>query len=346
MENIFNYIEKYKDYKFDEKNFNDIDNIVFSCLAYLNYTDVEDKTLYEVAKTYFKNNKFKDVSKLGIAQKESYRILESVYKTNRYKDIILFNYVYEVTDNMQFSAVTFKINDKLNYISFEGTDEFVSGWVEDLQLACFFPILSQEKAISYVKKSVKLLGPNYIIGGHSKGGNLALVSAMYLNKYKKRKVIKIYNNDGPGLRTDEFSSRRYKSIKKKYVHIIPDYSVIGVLLRHDKYMVVKNTKRNILSHAVSNWCINGDRLVLSELSDKSKKIETSLISWLDVHSDEEKMIIVNSISKALKKADVKTLPEAIKIKNFIKIINNIKNIDKDTRKLIIDLIMYNYKNTR
>ena len=350
MENVFDYIKKYESYNFKEKEFNEIDNLIFSYLSYLNYTNTkinEGKyTLEEIGKEYLTKNKYKEVSKLGLAQKGAYKVLEQAINTNRYKDIVLSNYVYDITNKMQFSALTFELSKHLKYISFEGTDEFLSGWMEDLEFACFFPVPSQEKAIEYVNKNVKIFGPKVIIGGHSKGGNLALVASMFMKNYKKFKVKKVYNNDGPGLRKKEFESKKYKKLKKKYIHIIPEYSMVGVLLRHDNYKVIKSNKKNILAHAIDYWELEDDSLVLSELSDKSKKIEQSLISWLDMHSDEERIRIVNTLFEVIEEANIKTLSEVKKINNIISIVKSIKNIDKQTRDLIIDLLTYNYKNTR
>ena len=95
---------------------------------------------------------------------------------------------------------------KYGNISFEGTDKHISSFREDANLACIYPVPSQTEAINYVNKNIKLFGPKVIIGGHSKGGNLALISGMYMKKYKQHKILKIYSNDGPSIRKKEFES--------------------------------------------------------------------------------------------------------------------------------------------
>lgn len=342
MTNIFDYVKKYGRFTFKEKEFNDLDNLVFSSLAYLNFSKdiVNNNSLEEVAKIYLENNKYKEVAKLGIAQKEAYLLLEEIIKQPRYKYITLSNYEYSNNKDMQFSALKFRISKKLIYISFEGTDELISGWKEDVQLACFFPVPSQKEAIKYAKRNIKLFGPKVIIGGHSKGGNLALVSAMYLNIFKYLKLKKVYSNDGPGLRKKEFKSLKYKRVRKKLVHIVPNYSMIGILLRNDKYKVIKSSKKNILCHAISNWEVKDDRLVESELSKKSKNLEQRLIHWLETHTDIEKIKLTNTIFRILEDCNIKTVMELTKIKNIINVMKEIKNIDEETKTLAIDLINY------
>ena len=342
---IFDYVKKYGNLTFNEKEFNDIDNLVFSELSYLDYTDtsinIKEHTLEYIGREYLKLFDYSDIRKLGIAQRDAYLLLKEVIKTKRYKDLIVHDYVYSTNINKQFSAMMFRINEKLEYLSFEGTDELISGWKEDLYLMCIFPIPSQRDAINYANKHIKVFGPNVIIGGHSKGGNLALVAGMYTKAYKQFRVLKVYSNDGPGLRLKEFSSSEYRRIKRKYVHIVPDASMVGVLLRNDVYNVCASTKNNIFAHAISTWKIDEDKLVESKLSKKSKELENNIISWLVNHTDMEKDKTVTELFKAIEDADIKTIIEVGDIRKLIKLIENIHNIDEESKSILVSLIKEN-----
>ena len=39
------------------------------------------------------------------------------------------------------------------------------------------------------------------MGGHSKGGNLAVYSAVFCGEAVQNQLMRVYNNDGPGFRT-------------------------------------------------------------------------------------------------------------------------------------------------
>jgi len=347
MTNLFNYVEKYGDINFKNKEFNDIDNLVFSLLLYLDFTNtnVNNKnTLEIVGREYLSKNKLRDIKKLGVSQREAYKLLVILVNKERYKDIILSNYIYNASRDMQFSVMTFKLSKRLKYICFEGTDEMISGWKEDANLACFFPVPSQIEAIKYVNKNTKLFGAKVILGGHSKGGNLALVSGMYMRKYKKFKVIRIYNNDGPGLRKKEFESKEYKKIKKKYIHIVPHSSIIGMLLRNDSYTVVKAKYNNVIAHFLHNWIVEDDKLKDCELSKKSKNLEKNILAWLDKHDDTKRIKLVNTIFKILEDNNIDVTMDLIKVKNIIKIIHGLRTLDKQTKMLLIDLLMFNHTN--
>lgn len=344
--NIISYIEKYKDKSFDEEEFNEIDNLIFSNIIYLNFTDIvlnNDSfiSLYEAGSIFIGKYTYKEISKIGFAQKDGYNILKKIYNTKRYSSVLLNNYIYIGDENEQFSALTFKVNETLKYICFEGTDNLLSGWKEDFMMAYIFPVPSQKYAINYLNNVVKFYDKNIIVGGHSKGGNLALVAAMNLKIYKRHKLKLIYNNDGPGLRKKEIESKNYKRVKEKYIHIIPDYSYIGILLRDEVYKVIKSTKKNIMSHDMNNWLVDDKKLVLSELSLISKKTSLSILSWLDSHNDEERKKIIDSVFISLEDAGVYYTKDIRKLKSILSIVENLRNIDNDSKRLIKDFLEYN-----
>ena len=343
--NIYEYIEKYGDKTFKEKEFNDIDNLIFSTLSYLDLDDIineETKTIETVGKIFLEKYKYKEIISYGIPKKEGLKCLKAIIKTQRYKDIQISNYIYIGTEAEQFCALTFKINKKLIYIAFEGTDHLISGWKEDFQLAYMYPTLSQQHAIEYLKNNTKILGPRIIVGGHSKGGNLAQISAMELNFIKKLKIKKIYNNDGPGLRKKEFTSKKYKHIKNKLIHIIPYNSITGILLRNDKYKVVGSTKKALLSHSMSSWIIYDDELLETDLTEKSKNLEKSIIEWLNNHNDEERKKMIENVFKIFKKCGIEDTRDLKKIRSIIRIIKEVKNIDEETKRLVSSFINYNF----
>ena len=119
--NIFSYIKKYGDYTFKEKTFCEIDNLVFSLLVYLDYTDLigKNSTINSVGRMFLGKYSYKDMNSMT-AYKDAYKCLKSIYNTNRYKDIVMYNYVYIGNESEQFSAITFKISKKLIIRSMTG----------------------------------------------------------------------------------------------------------------------------------------------------------------------------------------------------------------------------------
>ncbi|MCH5166348.1 MAG: DUF2974 domain-containing protein [Erysipelotrichales bacterium] len=340
---VFGYIILNGHYTFEEKEFNEVDNIILSSLMYLDFTRIVQTgnigiSLHDAGHIYLETNKRKDIYKLGIAQISAYRILESVIDTNRYKNINLSSYRYITGLDTQFSALTFNINKSLKYIGFEGTDELISGWKEDAYLSFKFPVDAQKYAIDYIKEVIKFRDKNIIIGGHSKGGNLALVAGMYTNPLFKRKIKQIISNDGPGLRKEEFISRRYKSIRNKYTHIIPSNSLIGTLLYNDTYKAVKTNKRSILAHDLTTWLIDGEHFIESPRDKRSLEVEKKLNEYISSLSYKEQEMVVKSIFKELEQEGLNTVSDLFKFRKLLNIVRKLNNINPKCKSILIEVL--------
>ena len=341
--NIFRYIDKYGNISFLEKEFNDVDNLIFSALIYIDLdkyvsnNNFNKRSIQDVGNDFFKN--YNKKKKIVIATKIGIKVLRYIKDTKRYKDLLLYNYSYIGNDKEQFSAITIEINNSLIYVSFEGTDQLISGWKEDFMMSYQFPVLSQKMAIKYMNKFI-FNRHKIIIGGHSKGGNLAVVAGMYANMFVKNKIIKVYNNDGPGLRDEQFNSNKYKNIEKKLVSIIPNYSIVGLLLKHsDKYIVVKSMKRGINAHNFTNWVISDDKLLVTNLSNYSKIINKTVNKWLDKYSDSERELFVKELFLIFDRANIYSLTDINDNKKLIfNIIKETKGIDIKTKNMIMDFI--------
>lgn len=349
MAGINTYIKEYGDKTFNEEKFNEIDNVILSSVVYLNFDGIVPKnkksiSLCEAGNIFLYKYNYFDVSKLGIAQKVSYKILKQIVNTKRYKDIQMYNYKYIWDTDTQFGAVCFKVKKKFIYVAFEGTDNLLSGWKEDFQMAYEFPVPSQKLAVKYLNENIKLFDKNIIVGGHSKGGNLALVSSMYCKNRINKKIKQIYSNDGPGLKKEQIESENYSKIRDRLIHLVPNYSYVGVLLRNDKFTVIKANRKDFMAHAVSSWQVNENEFIRENLSSISDSFRNSLLKWLDEHDLNQREKMISTVFKTLEESGIKNLNDFFNLKNAITVIRNINNIDDETKKLVISLIEFNLNN--
>lgn len=342
---IFEYIEKYKDYSFKEKEITEIDLLLFSSLSYINYKEVLNTPmkveLSIVGYLIFKNMTKKEISNSIPAVRTSMSILESIMNTKRYKDVKLYNYVYKFNDKMQYSSLFFDIDKKTTVISYEGTDELISGWYEDGELAYHFPVPAHRLAINTLNKKVSIFSMReYYLVGHSKGGNLAMVAGMYAKDRVYRRIKKIYSFDGPGLRDEEFKSKEFKKILPKYELIIPNYSIVGLLLNEKKdYKVIKSTYHGPYAHDLISWCVEDDHFEKAELSKFSEKLNNGLTKWMNALSNIEREQFMNDMFNILNRANINTLYDikGFNFKNIFKIISEYKKIDVKTEEILKDL---------
>lgn len=350
MGNILNYVKKYGAKTFEEEPINRIDEVIFSIISYIDFDGiVEDKPkekvrLADAADLFFEKYTKKDINKNVLGIQVAIKIFSAIRNTSRYQDMLLYNYSYKRNNSQQFSAIFINVDSEYTYISFEGTDELVSGWKEDFEMSYKFPIASQKDAIRYLNRRVKLFSRRkYVICGHSKGGNLALVAAMYANPLIRRRIVKVISHDGPGLKNRQFMSRQYRRIKPIYNLIIPNYSVVGLLLRHDTdYQVILSNKNGIMAHNVLSWQTSDNDFVSSHLSSYSTKIDEIISSWLDKYNDEEREAFVKEVFAVFKRANIDSLVDIKEsaLPNIINIIHETKYLNKETRTMIHELVLF------
>ena len=348
MESIITYINKYGNYSFEEKSIGEIDYAILTVLSYLNFDDIlyEDRTkvkLNDAVKTFFDKYDEKILKTHGFGLRDAYAIIKELIDKKRYKDLELYNYIYITDENIQFSAMFIDISKDKTFISIEGTDDEISGWKEDFQLSYKFPVPAHKECIKYLNRNIPLLTDRrYIISGHSKGGNLALVGAMYMSLLKQHKVSEIYSFDGPGLREEEFKSFRYTSLKNKYHKIIPNYSVVGLLLNNkETYTIVDSSKKGILAHSIYNWKVNDDKfLVVDSLSPFSIRLDETITNWLNNYDYKTRKELVDDLFSIFERCNIDNLYKiyAKDLKEITSIIKETKRLSPETKEIIKELI--------
>ena len=132
---------------------------------------------------------------------------------------------------------------------------------------------------------------------------------MYANPLVWIKIKKIYSGDGPGLLDKQFHSFRYRLVRKKYVHIVPYYSVVGMLLSRSQDKVVLSSTKSIVSHYIMNWIVEGNHFKETELSYFSEELNQQVSLWIQEFSLEEKKELVTNFERITSKANIKSIEE-------------------------------------
>ena len=345
--NIIDYINYYGDNTFSSKEFNEIDNLIFSLITYVDLSNIvfnKRKKALTIEETYKKFSSLYDeeyYKKQFTATKNGIDVFKAAANSNRFKDVKIMNYVYVGDKKSQFCAVSFEINPNLFYVGFEGTDHLISGWEEDCKMAYRFPVEAQTYAKNYLNKHYTFKNCKIIVGGHSKGGNLALVSSMYSNMFVKKKIIKIYSNDGQGLRKAQLESKQYSSIEDRFIHIVPDHSIVGMLLRNkDNYHVIKSNKKGVMAHSGLTWQVSYDHFEIAKLSRFSKVFQEGFSKWLDNYDDEKRKKFVKSVFDVLYKNNINSLTEIKLKKDIIKgLLSSSKELDPVVKQMSKELFI-------
>ena len=339
--NIIDYIKKNKFKTLKDLPFNEIDNLILSLLPYINFEGIVPSfkngkiTLKEAAEKI--SDKRKNYRGLFISN--TFKMLQVMKDSLRYQDIQLYNYMNVVNDDMQFGALTMKLSDKSIFVAFAGTDSSIIGWEEDFKMTYLYPGASQKYASIYLNKAISLLDKKVRVGGHSKGGNLAICATMNAHFWIRKKVVKINNFDGPGFLKKEIESKEYKKIEPRIKMYVPKESIIGMLLYSTpNYVVVKSKGINILQHDAFNWQCKDKTFIRDNQSKRSQNLKEKLTKKLEKLPLNERINLVTNLFIIFKNTNIKDTKE-IKIKEIFKLIKEFKKLDKETQNLLTELLI-------
>lgn len=340
---IETYIDWRGDLKFSRAGFNDVDNLIFSALSYVDFSPV-----FSDGKTV--QMKLRDCVDI-IEQSGAYQLktldggyeeaVRSVCNSRRFGDVLVREYreVFSEEDQIQFSVCEFEINSRCSYISYRGTDNTIIGWKEDFILS-YSPISSQKLAAGYLNAVMRPMR-KYYVGGHSKGGNLAMYACAQLDAKKQKKVIGIFANDSPGFSPEVMDMNLLKPLADRIVRINPVFCVIGRIFEvpYGRMLIVRSDESGLMQHDPFRWKILGNRFETAEAYDKvGDWVSRSLKEWVENIDPAERKIFVDDVFNTLMAGGAVTVQE-ITGKGLLKVIAQAHTGTSDTtKKLIKDLL--------
>jgi hypothetical protein len=240
----------------------------------------------------------------------------------------------------QFAALTIETGDGAVYVSFRGTDDTLAGWKEDFELACLPEIPAQKKAERYVRDVAEQYPRRKLrLGGHSKGGNLAVYAGVFCPESIQRRILTVWSNDGPGFYTHMLTSEAYRTMQSKIRSIVPESSIVGMLLDHEEpYRIVKSTAKGLFQHDGFSWELIGDKFcTLQDRSDESKRVDRTLKLWLSQMNNTERANFIDSVYDLLSATNAQTLTELNADRKAL--LASLRNIDPKTREMLIKLVL-------
>ncbi len=336
MPNIMDYVAWRGDSLFAEVPFNEVDALIFCTLSYVRWEDFLPESGTAALESVLPDPD---------ARADEVKLLGACARSRRFGSQTAANYVSELdlSGIKQFSAVTFLLDDGTIFIACRGTDKTLAGWKEDFHMAFSDPIPSQLRAAQYLKRTAERFGGLIRIGGHSKGGNLAVFAASYADDAVRPRLTDIYTLDGPGQSEKVFASPGYAAIRHRIRSFVPQSSLVGMLLEHpDEYEVVKSGKFSILQHDPFNWHVLGPSFVRADsLQKDSVRFERVMREWLAGADEEKRRAFVDALCDILSATDAQYVGRDFFLKALRSpqaMITAFRNVDEDTRRKVTDMI--------
>ena len=321
MPNVMDYLEWRGDLTFTEAPLNEVDNLVFSLLSYVNLEGVISAdphkggvTVRAAAAEYFFTHPEENDRPLGlIIPADILTLFRRMAHTKRYRDLELMGYVSVTSEERQtqFSALTLRLPDEALFVAFRGTDDSIVGWKEDFHLAIMDEVPAQRMAADYLNRLDLTPDTVLYVGGHSKGGNLAVWGAVHADEGVRARIRRVYSNDGPGFPEGTVKSESYKTLADRICILIPEDSLVGLLLEHDEsYAVVKSNRKGLFQHDGLSWEVLGGHFLRAEsLSSKGLRNDTVVRERIAAMSRDERRDFIRLVFSLLEATGAKTLTD-------------------------------------
>ena len=339
--NAIDYLNGYRDKTFKEVPFNEVDALLLALMSYFPFDMVKKKkidaiTMIEFLKSFTPPRKT-ERKLLDIV------VLNTLCTGKRYKGIKFVDFEKKVSSEAieQFQAVTIDFKDFM-FVSFCGTDATVLGWREDMNMSFLDIVPSEVDAVRYINNIRKKhpFKPIYI-GGHSKGGRLAVRAGKEI--FKNNTVQAIFSFDGPNF-IDSFYDDKYEEMKHLIYEYAPNESIIGRLISDKQKIIVMSNSTLLGQHNGYTWLVEEDHFVhtesYNETSNKIAKVTGDIFHDLD---NSTKSAVINVIFDAAEKIDFKLLKDSDNpIEVITDAIKNLKSgwksIPKEKRKVVTSVV--------
>ncbi len=349
MENMVSYVRKTPE-TFLEKNWNEVDCLVLCQLVYLKFEDILPVTELEGS---FRRNRERSTLKCldnhpdkeKLFRDERYAVTnkalwEAVTASPRFSKLEV-DYVVarsDIDEETQFCAATFFLPDGRMFIAFRGTDESIIGWKEDFNLAFSQTVPAQENSVTYLNKVAKRTKNPILVGGHSKGGNLAIYSAMNCRPSVQKRVEQIYCMDGPGFRAKTLELCHYDRIADRVKKILPHSSLVGMLFETSRdFEVIESRAIGLMQHDPMTWVVRNGAFVKSKkIAASALRLDDTINEWLESLDEEHTKLFVNTIFEILQATESENLIElgVDRIKHMQMVLNAVTQLDEETKEAV------------
>lgn len=301
--NLFGYLSRAFE-TFDERPLTDVDSLVLSCLSYFRFQGEGVCGARGVSvRELFQAEHLEQMTR-GLWDSEGLmRVLALTAASPRFRDVVVSNYVddFDESAEKQFSACVLHLPAGGAYVSYRGTDNTLVGWKEDFNMAFETGVPSQYAAIDYLERVALSIEGGIYLGGHSKGGNLAVCALARCSEAVAARIVRVFSHDGPGFTGDALADELWQQRADLVSKTVPRSSVIGMLFeKQEDYTVVESSMMGLTQHNPFSWVVEGNDFVsLEGLGRGASFVDKGLNEWIASMTREEREGVVETLFSVL-----------------------------------------------
>lgn len=348
MGNIIDYLKWRGDLTFQRDDFCEVDNLLLSYMSYVNLDGIVPEpgegflTLKEASQEFFRRYSEEQLKKDRSFIRMAPYGMREMAGTSRFGKIKIQNYISHIEEekNVQFSALEFVLPEGSSYIAFRGTDDRIVGWKEDFFLSNGI-VGSQQEALKYIN----YIGRNctrIFVGGHSKGGNLAVYAAAQCEPEIQDKIVQVYSNDAPGFTKEFLEGEGLQRILPRIQRYMTEGSIVGTFFEHKKEpILIKSSAKGVMQHDCLSWETEGNRFIKCKEQNRSAiAFEETMNAWLLGISPEEREAFINDFFSVLEAPGAETLTQLQEggLKSLRMMLKQKNALKPETKKIIEKLI--------
>ena len=337
MGNLLDYLAWRGDLSFDQVPFCPVDGLVLSALSYIHFdgpAQAEPSVpLRQAAEDYLAL----PPNRRGRCRSEKDPLLlRALADAPRFAGLELCACAdrFVPKEETQFAALAVHLGDGSAFLSFRGTDGTLVGWKEDFNLSFMDVVPAQLEAAGYIQDFAASFPGLLRLGGHSKGGNLAVAGASLTSMKVRDRIKSVWSFDGPGLNPYLLARPGYQELRTRIRSFVPKSSVVGLLLTHEEpHIVVDSDQEGLFQHDPYSWQVLGPDFVrLEEVDAGSRLIDRTLKNWLAGLTREQRETVADTLYELLSSGDARTVKEALEPKNLANALR--ASLDADPRDLL------------
>ena len=345
---IIDYLKKYGDCSLTDMPMNEVDSLILCQLSYLKFDGMvggirkkdEPVTLWQLAEKEQFGKLFADER----YEKANRALFDVAVLGKRFRNLKL-NYYMNLVEKeweTQFSAITFLLEDGTIYIAYRGTDETLIGWKEDFNMAFLSPTPGQAYSVKYLNMVTKLVSGDFYIGGHSKGGNFAVYSAMNCVPDVQERICSIYSMDGPGFRPEVLKQCGYSKIEGRVKKILPHSSLIGMLFEKEiHYKVVESKGFGLAQHDPFTWLVaDKEFMIVEDVYESRLFMDAAINEWILTLDEKQLENFVDTLYQVISATKAENLIGFGRAwhKNMNSMVKAYKELDEETVKMMTTII--------
>lgn len=342
MNNIVGYAQSFLA-PFEDAPFTEVDSLVLSELAYLRYEHCGLEKDGRILQLGVLSGELSNQQLLSHVYAKSMmrELMHACALSPRFRWLAATKYTNHVDAEVekQFSATTYLFEDGTVYVAFRGTDSTLVGWRENFNMTILPVVPSQESSVAYLQSIADTYqGPIYV-GGHSKGGNLAVYAAACCRPDIQDRILAIYSHDGPGFHPEFFEHEGYHRIQGRIHKMMPESAIIGLLLQHQEpYTVIESTEHGIYQHSGLSWVVvDGKFSVKDSLNKQAQNFTTSLNQWTDTLDVAQRKALIDTLFRIISVTQAQTLSDLAyaTVRHAPAVAKAISGIDPETKQLFL-----------